>query len=149
MKEKLQNCAWNLVFCAFISPIVWNMCENIHYESVYFKELIHNEQEYYWPTIYRTGAAVVVTVTSISFLYRHVFPTFHMFDVSISRKCCVATLLLKWWKQQRKIKQLMGRWSFPSPDDLVRKTLSGVLKWFYSQMFDTSVLKGIKISQWK
>ena len=28
-----------------MSPIVWNMCENIHYESVYFKEL-HNEQEY-------------------------------------------------------------------------------------------------------
>ena len=30
----------------FISPIVWNMCENLHYESVYFKEL-HNQQEYY------------------------------------------------------------------------------------------------------
>ena len=27
-------------------PIVWNMCEHLHYESVYFKEL-HNEQEYY------------------------------------------------------------------------------------------------------
>ena len=44
------NCAWNLAFPVFISPIVWNMCENLHYESVYFKEL-HNEQEYYWPTI--------------------------------------------------------------------------------------------------
>ena len=30
-----------------ISPLVWNTCENLHYESVYFKEL-HNEQEYYW-----------------------------------------------------------------------------------------------------
>ena len=39
------------------------MCENLHYESVYFKEL-HNEQEYYWPTIYRAGAAVVSTITS-------------------------------------------------------------------------------------
>ena len=29
-----------------ISPIVWNMCEHLHYESVYFKEL-HMEQEYY------------------------------------------------------------------------------------------------------
>ena len=29
-----------------ISPLVWNTCENLHYESVYFKEL-HNEQEYY------------------------------------------------------------------------------------------------------
>ena len=46
-----------------ISPIVWNMCENLNYESVYFKEL-HNQQEYYWPTIYRTGAAVVSTITS-------------------------------------------------------------------------------------
>ena len=26
------------------------MCENLHYESAYFKEL-HNQQEYYSPTI--------------------------------------------------------------------------------------------------
>ena len=38
------------------------MCENLQNESVYFKEL-HNEEEYYWPTIYRTGA-VVLTITS-------------------------------------------------------------------------------------
>ena len=58
------NCAWNLVFPLFISPIVWNMCENLHYESVYFKEL-RNKQEYYWPTIYRAGAAIVSTITSM------------------------------------------------------------------------------------
>ena len=46
-----------------ISPLVWNTCENLHYESVYFKEL-HNEQEYYWPTIHRAGAAVASTITS-------------------------------------------------------------------------------------
>ena len=40
------------------------MCENLHYESVYFKEL-HNQQEYCWPTIYRTGEAVVSTITSL------------------------------------------------------------------------------------
>ena len=40
------------------------MCENRHYESVYFKEL-HNEQEHYWPTIYRAGANVVSTITSL------------------------------------------------------------------------------------
>ena len=51
------------VSCIFISPIVWTMCENLHYQSVYFKEL-HNQQEYYWPTIYRTEAAVVSTITS-------------------------------------------------------------------------------------
>ena len=39
------------------------MCENLSYESVYFKEL-HNQQEYYWPTIYKTEAAVVSTITS-------------------------------------------------------------------------------------
>ena len=33
-------------------------------KSVYFKEL-HNEQEYYCPTIYRAGAAVVSTITSL------------------------------------------------------------------------------------
>ena len=32
-------------------------------KSLYFKE-IHNEQEYYCPTIYRTGAAVVSAITS-------------------------------------------------------------------------------------
>ena len=47
----------------FISPIVWNMCENLRYESVYFEEL-QNDQEYYWPTIYRAGKAVVSTITS-------------------------------------------------------------------------------------
>ena len=26
--------------------IVWNMCEHLHYESVYFK-VLHKEQEYY------------------------------------------------------------------------------------------------------
>ena len=45
------NCALNLAFPVFISPIVWNICENLPYESVHFKEL-HNEQECYWPTIY-------------------------------------------------------------------------------------------------
>ena len=44
MCKSNRNCAWNLAFP--ISPIVWNMCEHIHYESVYFKEL-HKEQEYY------------------------------------------------------------------------------------------------------
>ena len=36
----------------------------LKYESVNFKEL-HHEQEYYCPTIYRAGAAVVSTITSI------------------------------------------------------------------------------------
>ena len=40
------------------------ICVNIFImKSVYFKEL-HNEQEYYSPTIYRAGAAVVSTITS-------------------------------------------------------------------------------------
>ena len=32
--------------CVNQVPIVWNMCEHLHYESVYFKEL-HKEQEYH------------------------------------------------------------------------------------------------------
>ena len=52
------------LFPVFISPIVWNMCEHLNYESVYFKE-VHNDQEYYRPTIYRAGAAVVSTITSL------------------------------------------------------------------------------------
>ena len=34
-------------FPVFISPIVWNMCENLPYESVYFKE-VHNEHLNMW-----------------------------------------------------------------------------------------------------
>ena len=41
------------------------ICVNIFImKSVYFKEL-HNEQEYYCPTIYRAGAAVVSIITSL------------------------------------------------------------------------------------
>ena len=54
-----------------MSPIVWNMCENLRYESIYFKEL-HNEQEYYSPTIYRAGAAVVLTIASNNNIDRNV-----------------------------------------------------------------------------
>ena len=46
-------------FPVFISPIVWNMCEifNMNRVSIDFKLKLHNDQEYYWPTIYRTGPA--------------------------------------------------------------------------------------------
>lgn len=88
------NCAWNLAFPVFISPIVWNMCENLHYESVYFKEL-HNQQEYYWPTIYRTGAAVVSTITSY-ILSR--FFSYFVKDIITHNKC----YLIKCNKQQEK-----------------------------------------------
>ena len=59
-----RTSAWNLAFPVLISPSLWNMCESLHYESVYFKELLH-DQKYYRPTIYRAGAAVVSTITSI------------------------------------------------------------------------------------
>ena len=32
-----------LRFLFLLSPIVWNMCENLDYELIYFKEL-HNDQ---------------------------------------------------------------------------------------------------------
>ena len=51
------------MFPVFILPIVWDMCERRHYESVYFKEL-HNEQEYIDWEYTERGAAVVSTITS-------------------------------------------------------------------------------------
>ena len=57
-----------LHFLFLLSPVVWKMCEKLHYESVYSKEL-HNGQEYYWPTMYRAGAAVVSTINiGVTFL---------------------------------------------------------------------------------
>ena len=47
----------------YLSHLLYGICmsENLPYESVYFKEL-HNE-----PTVYRAGAAVVSTITSLFF----------------------------------------------------------------------------------
>ena len=47
------------LFPVFISPVVWNMCEHLHYESVYFKDYTGSKN-----TIYRAGAAVVSTIFS-------------------------------------------------------------------------------------
>ena len=63
----LKLCVELSAFPVFISPIVWNMYENLPYESVYFKEP-HNEQECYRPTIYRAGEAVVLTITSFTLI---------------------------------------------------------------------------------
>ena len=49
----------------YISPQLYGICVNTFImKSVCFKEL-HNEQEYYCPTIYRAWAAVVSTITSL------------------------------------------------------------------------------------
>ena len=62
--------AWNLAFPAFIAPIVCYLCEILHDQYEYFKEL-HKEQGYNWPTTYRAGAAVVSTFTSLEALVMH------------------------------------------------------------------------------
>ena len=62
-ENRTETVHGTLGFLFLLSPVVWNMCENLHYKSVYFKEL-HNDQEYCWPTIYTAGAAVVSTITS-------------------------------------------------------------------------------------
>ena len=55
------------LFPVFNSPIAWNMCENLHYESAYFKEL-HKEQEYrggcsvnyyWWYIVYGVAFAII------------------------------------------------------------------------------------------
>ena len=47
------------MFPVFISPIVWNMCENLHYEKVYSKILLTT----LLTDNIQTGAAVVLTIT--------------------------------------------------------------------------------------
>ena len=76
------------LFPVLISPIAWNTCEHLHNESVYFKEL-HNEQEYYWPTIYRAGAAVVSTIT------RYV--------VYVELYCTRISTIVTWVEQHREL----------------------------------------------
>ena len=44
-ENRTETVHGTLGFLFLLSPVVWNMCENLHYESVYFKEL-HNDQEY-------------------------------------------------------------------------------------------------------
>ena len=40
------------------------MPTNLQYESVSDFKKPHREQEYYWPTTYRAGAALVSTISS-------------------------------------------------------------------------------------
>ena len=55
-----------------LSHLLYGIRVNIFImKSVYFKEL-RNEQEYYCPTIYRAGAAVVSTITSFTIVLFHV-----------------------------------------------------------------------------
>ena len=81
------------------------MCENLHYESlyVYFKEL-HNDQEYYWPTIYKAGEAAVSAITN----YWDYWSSDHSFQVyykvrqltiiSLQSATCVITKYGKYHK---------------------------------------------------
>ena len=73
---------------------MWNMCENLYYESVYFKEL-HNDQEYYSPTIYRAGAAEVSLVIMIIRLWsKWLGFKASQFCLSISLKLDLLSLVL-------------------------------------------------------
>ena len=50
----------------YLSHLLYGICVNIFIMNRYIsKSYIHNEQEYFWPTIYRAGAAVVSTITSL------------------------------------------------------------------------------------
>ena len=49
------------IYLTYCIEYVWK--SSLWIGRVYFKELL-NEQEYYWPTINRAGAAVVSTITS-------------------------------------------------------------------------------------
>ena len=66
------NSAWNLAFpILYLSHLLYVICVKIfimNRYTLYFKEL-HKEREYYWPTIYRAGPAVVSTITSSAIGY--------------------------------------------------------------------------------
>ena len=55
-----------LAFPEFISPIVWNMCENLHYESSVVNRYISKSYTTSKNSIGR-GLAVVSTITSYSY----------------------------------------------------------------------------------
>ena len=56
------------LFLVFISPIVRNMCEHLHYDSVYFKDGYTTSKNTIEDNIQRGGggggAAVVLTISS-------------------------------------------------------------------------------------
>ena len=63
-REPCVSC-FSCVFTLTYQTYCMEYRENLHCESVYFKEL-HNDQECYWPTISRAGAAVVLSITTIT-----------------------------------------------------------------------------------
>ena len=48
----------------YLSLLFYGICVKIFIMNRYISKELHNQQEYYRPTIYRTGAAVVWTITS-------------------------------------------------------------------------------------
>ena len=69
------------------------MCEHLHYEWVYFKEL-HNDQGYNWPTIYRAEADVVSTTTSSVLNIRLKLPAWAAVDSNIKNLFKICGLIL-------------------------------------------------------
>ena len=68
-----RNCAWNLAFPVFFgSPIVWNMCENLPYESdAYISK--------WCMVVVAAAAAVVAAVVVDLFVGLLVYPIFIVF----------------------------------------------------------------------
>ena len=86
----------------FVSCIYLTYCMEYVWKSslwigrVYFKKLL-NEQEYYWPTINRAGAAVVSTITS-----SHYIGSFSW------RLACVASVSVWFGSKERPRNRILG-----------------------------------------
>ena len=69
-----RNCAWNLAFTVFFgSPIVWNMCENLPYESDAYIS------KWCMVVVAAAAAAVVAAVVVDLFVGLLVYPIFIVF----------------------------------------------------------------------
>ena len=78
------------LFPVFISPIAWNMCEHLHYDSVHFKEL-HKEQEYYTAISRKVVGKMRATIPKGNMRYdQHTVP--HDCSYRTYFCCCPLTL---------------------------------------------------------
>ena len=75
------------VSCIYFTYCMQYVWKSSLWIGIYFKEL-HNEQGYYWPTIYRAWAAVVSTITSVIYKISKIVRALWLAERSVCVRVC-------------------------------------------------------------
>ena len=97
----------------YVSCFYLTYCMEYVWKSVYFKEL-HSDQEYYWPRIYKAGAAGVSIITS-----------------DTNSICLSSQLVFHRWRKGHKLWQINGYCWFSHDATKIQTKELSILPRFY------------------